>query len=55
MLKNSKYKVMQLTDLGSIPDQGRIMNVLVFYHELNMILWTLFRKVFGVIIMNATH
>ena len=31
------------TDLGSI--QGKIINVLVFYHEVDMVLWTLFPNV----------
>ena len=26
-----------LSDVGSIPDQGKITNDLVFYHEVNMI------------------
>ena len=30
---------------GSIPGQGKIMNVPVFYHEVNMVLWTLFTNV----------
>ena len=27
---------------GSIPGHGKIMNVPVFYHEVNMVLWALF-------------
>ena len=30
---------------GSIPGQGKIMNVQVFYHEVNMVLWALFSNV----------
>ena len=30
-----------LTDLGSIPGQDKIMNVPVFYYEINMVLWAL--------------
>ena len=33
------------TDLGSIPGQGKIMNVSVLYHEVNMVLWTLYTNV----------
>ena len=29
------------TDLGSIPGEGKITNVQVFYHEVNMVLWAL--------------
>ena len=39
-------------DLGSIPSQGEIMNVPVFYHEVNMVLWALFCNVWRVIIMH---
>ena len=31
--------------LGSIPCQGEIMNVPVFYHEVNIVLWTFFSNV----------
>ena len=31
--------------LGLIPGQGKIMNVQVFYHEVNMALWALFSNV----------
>ena len=30
---------------GLIPGQGKIMNVPVFYHEVDMVLWTLFTNV----------
>ena len=33
------------TDLSSILDQGRMMNIPVFYREVNMILWVLFSNV----------
>ena len=29
-------------DLGSIPGRGKIMNVLVFYLQVNMVPWALF-------------
>ena len=33
-------------DLGSIPGgQGKLMNAPVFYHETNMVLWTLITNV----------
>ena len=32
-------------DMGSIPGQGKIMNVPVFYREINMVIWELFRNV----------
>ena len=37
---------------GSNPGQGKIMNVMVFYHEVNMILWALFSNALRVIIMH---
>ena len=30
---------------GSIPGQCKIMNVPVFHHEVNMVLWTLYTNV----------
>ena len=33
------------TGLDSIPDQSENMNVTVFYHEVNMVLWVLFSHV----------
>ena len=30
---------------GSIPGHGKVMNVPVFYHEVNMVLWALFSNV----------
>ena len=41
--------------LGSITSQGKIMNVTVFYHEVNMVLWSLFSNVWRVIIMHEMH
>ena len=35
----------QLFYLGSILGQGKIMNVPVFYREVNMVFWTLFTNV----------
>ena len=37
---------------GSIPSQGKIMNVPVIYHEANMVLWALFTNVYRIIIMH---
>ena len=39
------------TDMGSIPGQGKIMNVPI-YHEINMVLWALIINVQMVIIMH---
>ena len=36
--------------MGSIPCQANIMNVPVFYHEVDMVFWTMFINVWRVII-----
>ena len=43
------------TDLESIPGQGKTMNVPVFCHKVNMVLWTLFSIVKRVIIMHGMY
>ena len=42
----------RFTDLSSIPGQGKITNIPVFYHEVNMVLWVLFSNAQRVIIMH---
>ena len=39
------------TDLCSIPRQGKIMNVPVFYYEVIMVLWALFNNAYTIIII----
>ena len=43
------------TDLGSIPGQNKIMNLPVYYHAVNTVLWALVSNVKRVIIIHDMH